>query len=297
MPIIYSYPTKTTPVGADMVLITDSESTNPANQTKIASISSIQNLVSGVSTISSANTAITVSQPTGAVVLTSTAYAGAATIGHVPTGGTGSTFLRGDGTWVVPTDAGLTSVGLAVPSAFAVSGSPLTSNGTITVSGSGAVSQFIDGTGALQTNSLNTLTDVTIDGTSSYIIEIPSGLSGNPAGNTILGSGAGSASTTGTGNTLIGKDAGNTVATGAGNVVIGSTTDVAAESTNYAIAIGDNSTADTGGIALGRNTTAGAAELAIGNITLNAGTITNQPTHLPIKINGVQYYLKLYNTP
>jgi hypothetical protein len=51
MAIIYSYPTKATPVGADMVLITDSESTNPKNQTAQATIASIQNLVSGVSTI------------------------------------------------------------------------------------------------------------------------------------------------------------------------------------------------------------------------------------------------------
>jgi len=51
MAIIYSYPTKTTPVAADMVLITDSESTNPANQTKQVSISSIQGLTAGVSSI------------------------------------------------------------------------------------------------------------------------------------------------------------------------------------------------------------------------------------------------------
>jgi len=51
MAIIYSYPTKITPVGADMVLITDSESTDPANQTKQVSISSIQGLTAGVSSI------------------------------------------------------------------------------------------------------------------------------------------------------------------------------------------------------------------------------------------------------
>ena len=34
MAIIYSYPTKPTPALTDLVLITDSESTNPKNQTK-----------------------------------------------------------------------------------------------------------------------------------------------------------------------------------------------------------------------------------------------------------------------
>ena len=44
-------------------------------------------------------------------------------------------FLKADGTWSVPSGSGtgLTSVGLAAPSVFSVSGSPLTSNGTITL--------------------------------------------------------------------------------------------------------------------------------------------------------------------
>lgn len=47
-------------------------------------------------------------------------------------------------------DKGLTSVGLSMPSAFTVSNSPLTSNGTIGVTGAGTTSQYIDGTGALR---------------------------------------------------------------------------------------------------------------------------------------------------
>lgn len=46
---------------------------------------------------------------------------------------------------------GLTSVGLSMPSAFSVSGSPLTSNGTINVSGAGAASEYIRGNGTLAT--------------------------------------------------------------------------------------------------------------------------------------------------
>ena len=51
----------------------------------------------------------------------------------------------------VEVGGGVESVGLSMPAAFAVSNSPVTSTGTLTVVGAGAVSQYIDGTGALQT--------------------------------------------------------------------------------------------------------------------------------------------------
>jgi len=44
----------------------------------------------------------------------------------------------------------VTSVGLAAPSAFTVTNSPVTSNGTLTLTGAGATTDYIDGTGALQ---------------------------------------------------------------------------------------------------------------------------------------------------
>jgi len=47
----------------------------------------------------------------------------------------GGKFLKADGTWSLPPDNGtVTSVALAVPSEFSVSGSPITTTGTITVS-------------------------------------------------------------------------------------------------------------------------------------------------------------------
>ena len=141
---------------------------------------------------------------------------------------------------------------------------------------------------------------VTYDGTTNNNLAfgnnaLNASVSGNV--NTAIGVGSLSAITSGAQNVAVGKDAGNVITTGTGNVLIGHSADAAANGVNNAIAIGDNASADTGGIAIGRNAVAGSSELAIGNITLDASTITNQPTHLPIRINGVQYYLKLYNIP
>lgn len=110
MAVIYSYPVKTNPVDADLVLISDSADSNNTKQVKISSIRGAT--VSGVadvnisavtSTLSSG--APLVSLPnSGNVIITSRAYAGAANVGHVPTGGSATTFLRGDGSWIVPTN-------------------------------------------------------------------------------------------------------------------------------------------------------------------------------------------------
>ena len=58
----------------------------------------------------SSGSALTVSPTTGTVEVTSNSYAGTSNVGHVPAGGSSTTFLRGDGTWVVPTDT--TSIAL-----------------------------------------------------------------------------------------------------------------------------------------------------------------------------------------
>lgn len=79
--------------------------------------------------------------------------AGEMSIGLINAGGTPSaqTFYRGDGQWAVPSGAGtVNSVGVSMPSAFTVSNSPITSSGTIAITGAGSASQYIDGTGALQ---------------------------------------------------------------------------------------------------------------------------------------------------
>ena len=59
----------------------------------------------------------------------------------------------------------VTSVALAAPSAFTVTGSPITNSGTLTLAGAGTNTQFIDGTGALQsTSALNPTLGVVTDG-------------------------------------------------------------------------------------------------------------------------------------
>lgn len=104
----------------------------------------------------------------GALTLTTTGSSGASTLvgstlniptytlsglGGVPTTRTltinGTTYdLSANRSWTI-TDTGLTSVGLSMPSAFTVSNSPLTSNGTITVTGAGLASQYVRGDGTL----------------------------------------------------------------------------------------------------------------------------------------------------
>jgi len=107
---------------------------------------------------------IVVNPTTGNVLVQSMAYNGAANVGHVPSGGTASDFLRGDGTWAVGA-GGVTSVSAIAP--VASTGAPLVitpTTGLVTVqsrayagntlvghvpTGSGgAATNYLDGSGA-----------------------------------------------------------------------------------------------------------------------------------------------------
>jgi len=72
----------------------------PWVDTNTAPVDSVSAGTSGASS----GSALSVSPTTGAVKVTSNSYAGTTNVGHVPTGGSATTFLRGDGTWVTPTD-------------------------------------------------------------------------------------------------------------------------------------------------------------------------------------------------
>jgi hypothetical protein len=94
-----------------------------------------------------------------ALTLTSNSYQGGANVGYVPTGGSNTTFLRGDGTWVTPTGGGgggtgtVTSVDLSTDiGAFIVAANPITSAGTITLNlNGGTAGQFLRQDGTWQT--------------------------------------------------------------------------------------------------------------------------------------------------
>jgi len=102
MAIIYTYPVKAIPNTNDLILISDSQDSNNTKQVTIGSLPGGSG--SGVSSVTSSNVAITVADSSTTPVLTSVAYTGAVNVGHVPTGGSATTFLRGDGSWIVPTN-------------------------------------------------------------------------------------------------------------------------------------------------------------------------------------------------
>jgi hypothetical protein len=74
-----------------------------------------------------------------------------------PTNGQVLTFNTSTGQWIASTPSGgggsgtVTSVALTAPAAFNVSGSPVTTSGTLAITAAGNSTQYIDGGGALQT--------------------------------------------------------------------------------------------------------------------------------------------------
>lgn len=115
------------------------------------------------------------------------------------------------------TSSGIDITGTTDTDNLTIAGAQGSDGQVLTSTGSGVAWEDASG-GA---TSLNGLTDVLIDGTSSYLVNIPASLSGNPADNTVFGNGAGNALTSGSSNTFIGHDAGAGVSGDEDNVAIG----------------------------------------------------------------------------
>jgi hypothetical protein len=86
----------------------------------------------------------------GAVTVQSFSYDGGSNVGHVPTGGSNSTFLRGDGTWVTPTNTGITSISATTNGNALGTSNTLTANGQLTLAWAGNTGSYVRGDGSLE---------------------------------------------------------------------------------------------------------------------------------------------------
>ena len=87
----------------------------------------------------------------GSVTVQSFPYNGGSNVGHVPSGGTNAKFLRGDGTWVTPTNTGITSINATTDGNSLETSNTLTGNGTLTLAWQGNTGSYVRGDGSLAT--------------------------------------------------------------------------------------------------------------------------------------------------
>ena len=126
---------------------------------------------------------------------------------------------------------------------------------------------------------LNGLSDCLVDTDSLYVGEVPSGLSGNPQGNTVLGIDAGIALTSGTKNTFFGNDAGKSITTGQRNTIIGMQAGDANSTGNRNVFIGNaagGSSSDGGENTIIGTFAFGSATRDTGTVGIGAGVLGNQ---------------------
>jgi hypothetical protein len=159
---------------------------------EVGATSGVETLSTTQAGNSTGNTLTVLTNAVGDVTINSFAYAGGSNIGYVPSSGTATTFLRGDGAWIVPTDTGITSVvnvtgtsgGTPLDNAIVNRVLTLTSNeyagGTNIgyVPTGGAVNQYLDGTGAwvdVTTGDIESVTESIVNNRLGIRITTPTG--------------------------------------------------------------------------------------------------------------------------
>ena len=132
-----------------------------------------------------ANTAVTL--PAGATAASNNLLSSATAVAIVTGTPSSSTYLRGDGTWATIASGGtVTSVAATVPTFLSVSGSPITTNGTLAISYSGTALPILNGgtgqtTAAAAYNALSPMTttgDITYEASASTAARLAIGTAG-----------------------------------------------------------------------------------------------------------------------
>ncbi len=153
MAIIYSYPDIGDVQGNDIIVITDADTGNATKSATIDTLSAYIAAQAGAGTVQSFSVDSS-SIPGITTVVTNATTDPLLTVSVTGTPGPNK-YLDGTGNWTTPAGSGggggtVNSVGLSMPSGFTVSNSPVVNQGILTVTGAGNNTQYIDGTGALQ---------------------------------------------------------------------------------------------------------------------------------------------------
>ena len=259
MAIIYTYPTKTTPVDADLILISDSAD---SNKTKQITVASVKSLTAGVTKIV-AGTGIGISPLTG--------------IGDVTVNFSGGLNDLSDVSYPGTNDSSM-YIGNGVPSGLVGAPTKTTTVGE----GAGVATTSGSSNTLIGTNSGIAVTQ----GSTNVLIGADSGDTLTlGVGNVILGSGADSNANNSNAAIAIGKSA--VVSTG--SVAIGES----ASATGGGVALGRGATNTVANLALGSTAYPLLSTTDAGNVT-GLGTNQSPAKFIEVQIGSTKYYMALY---